>query len=198
MMYLLIFIRLAFYFLVMMMFVKRRFGLKIGFSHPRIQPMIFWMKQFHQHMKTSDNARKFFILLLIILMVIAQAIDLTLVSDYGFMQLSLKESYIQFGLGMILTIAMFRYPFSDRILSFKCKPFYLLLASELILLACCIWSLVILMDVYVILLIGTSIYPQKKGENEPKGRKPIPIISFKESRFRKAAMFFRNYKMMGA
>ena len=198
MMYLLMFIRLAFYFLVMMMFVKRRFVLKTGFNHPRIQPLIFWTKRFHQHMKTSDNARKFFILLLIILMVIVQAIDLTLVSDYGFMQLSLKESYIQFGIGMILTIAMFRYPFSDRILSFKCRPFYLLLASELILLACCIWSLVILMDVYLILLIGASFYPQKDGENEPKGRKPIPIISFKKSRFRKAAMFFRNYKMMGA
>lgn len=198
MMYILMFIRLTFYFLVMMMFLKRKFGLKTGFNYPRIQPLIFWTKRFHQHMKTSDNARKFYILLLIILMVIAQAIDLTLVSDYCFMQLSLKESYIQFGLGMILTIAMFRYPFSDRILSFKCRPFYLLLASELILLACCIWSLVILMDVYVILLIGASFYPQKEGENEPKGRKPIPIISFKQSRFRKAAMFFRNYKMMGA
>ena len=198
MMYLLVFIRLAFYFVVMMMFIKRGFGLKMGFTHSRIPPLIFWMKQFHQHMKTSDNARKFFILLLIILMVIAQAIDLTLVSDYGFMQLSLKESYIQFGLGMILTIAMFCYSVSDKILSFKCRPFYLLLTSELILLTCCIWSLVILMDVYVILLIGASIYPQREGKNEPKGRKPILIISFKQSRFRKAAMFFRNYKMMGA
>ena len=170
MMYILMFIRLTFYFLVMMVFLKRKFGLKTGSNYPRIQPLIFWTKRFHQHMKTSDKARKFYILLLIILMVIAQTIDLSLVSDYGFMQVNLKESYIQFGIGMILTIAMFRYPFSDRILSFKCRPFYLLLASELTLLACCIWSLVILMDVYVILLIGASFYPQKEGENEPKGR----------------------------
>ena len=63
----LVFIRLAFYFLAMMLFFCHRFHYKPGFEHPRVRPLYFWTRQFHEHMKRSDNARKFFIFLVIIL-----------------------------------------------------------------------------------------------------------------------------------
>lgn len=55
--------------------------------------------------------------MVIILLTIAQATDLSLLTDFGYMSLGRDKSYIQFGLGMMLTIALFRYSISDKFLS---------------------------------------------------------------------------------
>ena len=196
MIYVLVFIRLAFYFLAMTLFFCNRFAYKPGFEHPRVRPLYFWAMQFHEHMKRSDNARKFFIFLVILLLTIAQAIDLSLVADYGFMSLGRDISYIQFCLGMILTIALFRYPKSDWLLSKRFGPTIdcwgvLLLISTLAFL-----KLIILQDVLCILFFARYLYPQKEADDDPKGRKSIPEDNFKLGSFRRAAIQLICLKLM--
>lgn len=196
MIYALVFIRLAFYFLVMMLFFCHRFDYKPGFLLPRVRPLYFWLMQFHQHMKRSDNARKFFIFLLIILLTIAQAIDLSLVADYGYMSLGRDISYIQFGLGMILTIALFRYPKSDWLLSKRFSPAIDCWGVLLLISALAFLKLIILQDVLCILLFARYLYPQKEAGDDPKGRKSIPEDNFKLSSFRRAAIQLICLKLM--
>ena len=196
MIYALVFIRLAFYFLAMMLFFCHRFDYKPGFFLPRVRPLYFWLMQFHQHMKRSDNARKFFIFLLIIILTIAQAIDLSLMADYGFMSLGRDISYIQFGLGMILTIALFRYPKSDWLLSKRFGPAIDYWGVLLLISALAFLKLIILQDVLCILLFARYLYPQKEACDDPKGRKSIPDDNFKLGSFRRAAIQFVCLKLM--
>ena len=190
MIYALVFIRLAFYFLAMMLFFCHRFDYKPGFLLPRVRPLYFWLMQFHQHMKRSDNARKFFIFLLIILLTIAQAIDLSLVADYSYMSLGRNISYIQFCLGMILTIALFRYPKSDWLLSKRFGPAIDCWGVLLLISALAFLKLIILQDVLCILFFARYLYPQKEAGDDPKGRKSIPDDCNKKRAFRIAASLF--------
>ena len=196
MIYALVFIRLAFYFLAMMLFFCHRFDYKPGFLQPRVRPLYFWLMQFHQHMKRSDNARKFFIFLLIIILTIAQAIDLSLMTDYGYMSLGRDISYIQFCLGMILTIALFRYPKSDWLLSKRFGPAIDCWGVLLLISALAFLKLLILQDVLCILLFARYLYPQKKVCDDPKGRKSIPEDNFKLGSFRRAAIQLICLKLM--
>ena len=196
MIYALVFIRLAFYFLAMMLFFCHLFDYKPGFLLPRVRPLYFWLMQFHQHMKRSDNARKFFIFLLIILLTIAQAIDLSLMADYGYMSLGRDISYIQFGLGMILTIALFRYSKSDWLLSKRFGPAIDYWGVLLFLSALAFFKLIILQDLLCILLFARYLYPQKEAGDDPKGRKSIPDDNFKLGSFRRAAIQFICLKLM--
>ena len=170
MIYALVFIRLAFYFLAMMLFFCHRFDYKPGFLLPRVRPLYFWLMQFHQHMKRSDNARKFYIFLLIILLTIAQAIDLSLMADYGYMSLGRDISY--FG------------PAID------CWGVLLLISALAFL------KLIILQDVLCILLFARYLYPQKEAGDDPKGRKSIPEDNFKLGSFRRAAIQLICLKLM--
>ena len=196
MIYALVFIRLAFYFLAMMLFFCHRFDYKPGFLLPRVRPLYFWLMQFHQHMKRSDNARKFFIFLLIILLTIAQAIDLSLMADYGFMSLGRDISYIQFGLGMILTIALFRYSLSDRILSRKCGLMIDYWGVLLTIAILALLELFILQDVLYVIFLARCIYPKKEVDDDPKGRESIHDDDFKIISFRKAAILLFCLKLM--
>lgn len=196
MIYALVFIRLAFYFLAMMLFFCHRFDYMPGFLLPRVRPLYFWLMQFHQHMKRSDNARKFYIFLLIILLTIAQAIDLSLMADYGYMSLGRDISYIQFGLGMILTIALFRYSLSDRILSRKCGLMIDYWGVLLTIAILALLELFILQDVLYVIFLARCVYPKKEVDDDPKGRKSIPDDDFKIISFRKAAILFFCLKLM--
>ena len=190
MIYVLVFIRLAFYFLAMMLFFCHRFHYKPGFEHPRVRPLYFWTRQFHEHMKRSDNARKFFIFLVIILLTIAQATDLSLLTDFGYMSLGRDKSYIQFGLGMMLTIALFRYSISDKFLS---RRFGLVIdywAVLFLITVLAFLKLIILQDVLCLLLFARYLYPQKEAADTPKGRKSIPEDYNKKRAFRIAASLF--------
>ena len=191
-----VFIRMAFYFLAMLLFFFYKLSYKPGFLHPRIRPLYFWTMQFYQHMKSSDNARKFFIFMVIILLTIAQAVDLSLVTDYGFMKHDSYSAYIQFGLGMILTIALFRYSLSDKILSRKCG---LMIGYWGVLLTIAVFALLklfILQDVLYIIFLARCIYPKKEVDDDPKGRESIHDDDFKIISFRKAAILFFCLKMM--
>lgn len=196
MVYALVFIRLAFYFLAMMLFFCHRFDYKPGFLLPRVRPLYFWLMQFHQHMKRSDNARKFFIFLLIIIMTIAQAIDLSLMADYGFMSLGRDIPYIQFGLGMILTIALFQYSKSDRLLSKRFGPAIDCWGVLLLISALAFLKLIILQDVLCILLFARYLYPRKEAGDNPKGRKKIPDDNSRLGSFRRAAIQLICLKLM--
>ena len=196
MVYALVFIRLAFYFLAMMLFFCHRFDYKPGFLLPRVRPLYFWLMQFHQHMKRSDNARKFFIFLLIIILTIAQAIDLSLMADYGFMSLGRDIPYIQFGLGMILTIALFQYSKSDRLLSKRFGPAIDCWGVLLLISALAFLKLIILQDVLCILLFARYLYPRKKAGDNPKGRKKIPDDNSRLGSFRRAAIQLICLKLM--
>ena len=196
MIYALVFIRLAFYFLAMMLFFCHRFNYKPGFLLPRVRPLYFWLMQFHQHMKRSDNARKFFIFLLIIILTIAQAIDLSLLSDYGYMSLGRSISYIQFCLGMILTMALFRYSKSDWLLSKRFGPVIDYWGVLLLISALAFLKLIILQDVLCILLFARYLYPQKKAGDDPKERKNIPDDNSRLGSFRRAAIQLICLKLM--
>ena len=196
MIYALVFIRLAFYFLAMMLFFCHRFDYKPGFLLPRVRPLYFWLMQFHQHMKRSDNARKFFIFLLIIILTIAQAIDLSLLSDYGYMSLGRSISYIQFCLGMILTIALFRYSKSDWLLSKRFGPAIDYCGVLLLISALAFLKLIILQDVLCILLFARYLYPQKEAGDDPKERKNIPDDNSRLGSFRRAAIQLICLKLM--
>ena len=187
---------MAFYFLAMLLFLFYKLGYKPGFLHPRIRPLYFWTMQFYQHMKRSDNARKFFIFMVIILLTIAQAVDLSLVTDYDFMKHDSYSAYIQFGLGMILTIALFRYSLSDRILS---RKFGLIIDYWAVLLTIAVLALLelfILQDVLYVIFLARFVYPKKEVDDDPKGRESIHDDDFKIISFRKAAILFFCLKMM--
>jgi hypothetical protein len=174
----------------MMLFFCHRFHYKPGFEHPRVRPLYFWTRQFHEHMKRSDNARKFFIFLVIILLTIAQATDLSLLTDFGYMSLGRDKSYIQFGLGMMLTIALFRYSISDKFLS---RRFGLVIdywAVLFLITVLAFLKLIILQDVLCLLLFARCLYPKKEAADDPKGRKSIPDDCHKKRAFRIAASLF--------
>lgn len=190
MIYVLVFIRLAFYFLAMTLFFCNRFAYKPGFEHPRVRPLYFWAMQFHEHMKRSDNARKFFIFLVIILLTIAQATDLSLLTDFGYMSLGIDKAYIQFGIGMMLTIALFRYSISDRFLSRRLGLAFDYWAVLLLITVLAFLKLIILQDVLCLLLFARYLYPQKESDVNPKGRKSIPDYCNKKRAFRIAASLF--------
>ena len=194
--YVLVFIRIAFYFLAMLLFLFYKLGYKPGFLHPRIRPLYFWTMQFYQHMKRSDNARKFFIFMVIILLTIAQAVDLSLVTDYGFMKHDAYSAYIQFGLGMILTIALFRYSLSDRILSRKCGLMIDYWGVLLTIAILALLELFILQDVLYVIFLARCVYPKKEVDDDPKGRESIHDDDFKIISFRKAAILFFCLKLM--
>ena len=194
--YVLVFIRMAFYFLAMLLFFFYKLSYKPGFLHPRIRPLYFWTMQFYQHMKRSDNARKFFIFMVIILLTIAQAVDLSLVTDYGFMKHDSYSAYIQFGLGMILTIALFRYSLSDKILSRKCGLMIDYWAVLLTIAVLALLELFILQDVLYVIFLARCIYPKKEVDDAPKGRESIHDDDFKIISFRKAAILFFCLKLM--
>ena len=194
--YVLVLTRMAFYFLAMTLFLFYKLGYKPGFLHPCVRPLYVWTMQFHQHMKRSDNARKFFIFMVIILLTIAQAVDLSLVTDYGFMKHDALNAYIQFGLSMILTIALFRYSLSDKILS---RKFGLMIDYWGVLLTIAVLALVdlfILQDVLYIIFLARCVYPKKEVDDDSKGRRNIPDDDFKIISFRKAAILFVGLKLM--
>ena len=194
--YVLVLTRMAFYFLAMLLFFFYKLGYKPGLLHPRIRPLYFWTMQFYQHMKRSDNARKFFIFMVIILLTIAQAVDLSLVTDYGFMKHDAYSAYIQFGLGMILTIELCRYSLSDRILS---RKFGLIIDYWAVLLTIAVLALLelfILQDVLYVIFLARCIYPKKEVDDDPKGREGIHDDDFKIISFRKAAILFFCLKLM--
>lgn len=190
MIYVLVFIRLAFYFLAMTLFFCNRFAYKPGFEHPRVRPLYFWAMQFHEHMKRSDNARKFFIFLVIILLTIAQATDLSLLTDFGYMSLGIDKAYIQFGIGIMLTIALFRYSISDSFLSRRSGLAIDYWAVLLVITVLAFLKLIILQDVLCLLLFARYLYPQKESDVNPKGRKSIPDYCNKKRAFRIAASLF--------
>lgn len=194
--YVLVLTRMAFYFLAMMLFFFYKLGYKPGFLNPRVRPLYFWTMQFHQHMKQSDNARRFFIFMVIILLTIAQAVDLSLVTDYGFMKHDAYSAYIQSGLGMILTIALFRYSISDKILSRKCGLIIDYWGVLLTIAVLALLNLFILQDALYIIFLARCIYPKKEVDDDPKGRKSLPEDDFKIISFRKAAILFFGLKLM--
>ena len=194
--YVLVLTRMAFYFLAMLLFFFYKLSYKPGFLHPRIRPLYFWTMQFYQHMKRSDNARKFFIFMVIILLTIAQAVDLSLVTDYDFMKHDSYSAYIQFGLGMILTIALFRYSLSDKILSRKCGLMIGYWGILLTIAVLALLELFILQDVLYVIFLARCIYPKKEVDDDPKGRESIHDDDFKIISFRKAAILFFCLKLM--
>ena len=141
-------------------------------------------------MKRSDNARKFFIFLVIILLTIAQATDLSLLTDFGYMSLGRDKSYIQFGLGMMLTIALFRYSISDKFLSRRSGLVIGYWAVLFLITVLAFMKLIILQDVLCLLLFAHCLYPQKEVADDPKGRKSIPEDYNKKRAFRIAASLF--------
>ena len=134
---------------------------------------------FHERMKTSLNARKYFLFIVEIFLIGIQFIDYTLLTDYHYYSAYFMCPTAQFFLCWILTLMLFPfgrgYKFADRLYSTynrSRKGFGAYACCELIL----VFSPFMLMaDVGLIILIAMIMYPDMVAIPDPKGRKPIPI-----------------------
>ena len=145
---------------------------------------------FHERMKTSINARKYFLFMVEIFLISIQFIDYTLLTDYDYYSVYYMCPTAQFFICWILTLMLFPfgrgYKFADRLYSTynrSRKAFGAFASCELIL----VFSPFMLMaDVGLIILIAMIMYPDMEAERDPKGRKPIPILQEKRE-LKKAA-----------
>ncbi|MBQ5408172.1 MAG: hypothetical protein IIU12_06990, partial [Prevotella sp.] len=111
-------------------------------------------------------------------------------TDFGYMSLGRDKSYIQFGLGMMLTIALFRYSISDKFLSRRSGLIIDYWAVLFLITVLAFLKLIILQDVLCLLLFARCLYPKKEAADDPKGRKSIPDDCNKKRAFRIAASLF--------
>ena len=145
---------------------------------------------FHERMKTSINARKYFMFIIEVFLISIQFIDYTLLTDYHYYSDFFMFPTAQFFLCWILTLMLFPfgkgYKFADRLYSTynrSRKAFGGFASCEIIL----VFSpFMLLADVGLIILIAMIMYPDMVAEPNPKGRKPIPLQT-EERQLKKAA-----------
>lgn len=148
-----------------------------------------FIMRIYEAMKYSDNARKFFIMLLIITMIVVQWIDSeatqtavkAIIGNRENVHLD-KESMIKFfpfitspivtTLSMIYTLILFRYKWSNKLLTKigKSKKVIVLFVA-MIMLSIVVGSgrFFLLGEILFLTLIWALILPKKKGEGYPDG-----------------------------
>ena len=148
-----------------------------------------FIMRIYEAMKYSDNARKFFIMLLIITMIVVQWIDSeatqtavkAIIGNRENVHLD-KESMIKFFpfitspivtiLSMIYTLILFRYKWSNKLLTkIGTSKKVIVLFVAMIMLSIVIGSgrFFLLGEILFLTLIWALILPKKKGEGYPDG-----------------------------
>ena len=130
-------------------------------------------------MRRSLNARKLYIFLLVIALILVQAMDY-------FMALNIAERYgrdalkttIPYHIMLVTTLVLFKYSMADRILLFigRRKAVYLIFALLILLTLVFSPRLIVVTDCCSLILLFALYYPPFSTDNEPKGRRPLPII----------------------
>lgn len=148
-----------------------------------------FIMRMYEAMKYSDNARKFFIMLLIITMIVVQWIDSeatqtavkAIIGNRENIHLD-KESMIMFFpfitspivtiLAMIYTLILFRYKWSNKLLtkiSTSKKMIVLFVAMIMLSIVVGNGRFFLLGEILFLTLIWALIMPKKKGEGYPDG-----------------------------
>ena len=187
MIYFLVSIRLLFFLLLTMaVYVSSKEHGK-GCISKQIEAFKSRLRNFKERMEKSVNARKYFIYLVVLTLVIIQFVDYTLLVDYKYYRNIYLFPNAQFFLCWIFTLMLIPlgrgYRFADRLFStynrnrkqfgYYALCFFLLLISPFM----------IICDVAFVILMAMIIYPDMKIEPNPKGRKPLP----EEQQMKKAA-----------
>ena len=168
-----------------------------------------FIRRIYEGMHRSDSFRKFFTLLLLIVMLLYQYIDFHIATEVAqqvrdnikyssaadspemiamapYLPLLTKPiSTITAG---IMAMLIFSYKLADRVLNILHENKKLNFLTGIIAMAIAILSprSFILSETILILLIGAYIYPPLNNGEPPKGRRPIPLGEEKKS-YRKAA-----------
>ncbi len=161
-----------------------------GYIGRKIKAAEHRFHNFHERMKTSINARKYFMFIIEVFLISIQFIDYTLLTDYHYYSSFYMFPTAQFFICWILTLMLFPfgrgYKFAERLYSTynrSRKAFGGFAACEIVL----VFSPFMLMaDVGLIILIAMIMFPDMVAERDPKGRKPIPAET-QESQMKKAA-----------
>ena len=168
---------------------------------------LYVLQKLHDGMKRSRLYRKFYTLIILIVMIgyvyvdasAAQcaekiagdivkesaehgavlAADLIAVKTY-------MTSPVTLGLSFILAMSFFSYRHADRLLlkvhfsryGFKTLAILAILTA---------WHFFILAEIIFIILIAAFFYPQKEFESQPKGRKPLPKLLARKKTSKTAA-----------
>lgn len=177
---------------------------------PRLKNLLHTVENFFlrlsRNMHRSDNARKFFVLMLLIILLCYTFVDFqatnaareiirlsangdgnitTTCIIYG---TTVSNSYTML-LCQLSTFMLFSYKFADKILNWLRNNWnYMAMADLFLIAAVAVFAQrhFILVEVLTIYLLAASVYPPKANTTDPKGRKPIPLKQQSEM-FRKAA-----------
>lgn len=155
--------------------------------------IIMFIEGLHNGMRKHDSFRQFFIRIMIIILVCIQLVDLhakTCVSSLianqsqcsningvpkGHLELYITSPMATY-LCFICTTILFRYKLTDSILSYlhnNRKIFALYGFASLVILFSSLHDIIVAESMFI-LLFAAYFYPNKIGDADPKGKKPIP------------------------
>lgn len=167
----------------------------------------------YEGMKKSDNFRKFFSLVTLLLMIAVQFIDFSASTEiargireisqsdaetYGEIEKQLSHTIAIYGplmskphasvLAACLSLILFSYTAADWLLTklHNRRKFFFAIALLALIVLFLSPRYIIVTEVLEMILMAAFIYPNKIPSQDPKGRKPIPMVE-EQQKLRKAA-----------
>ena len=154
---------------------------------------------FYRGMKKSDNFRKFFTLVILLVMIASQFVDFTASSAIAerarecqgnsLRTLHVASVYSPLmsrpyatAMAAVMSLLFFSYKASDKLLTalHRYNKLFLFVAILVMLIIFISPRYFIVAEMLFIILMAAWIYPEKTVEQDPKGRKPIPDEKQKE------------------
>lgn len=151
------------------------------------------LETFCKGMKKNDSFRKFFTLIILLVMIALQFVDFTASADIAetvreHQDNSLPTVHISYvyaplmsrpyatGMAAVISLAFFSYNTADRILTalHRYNKLFFFVAVSVLLIIFVSPRYSIVAEMLFVILIAAWIYPEKTGEQNPKGGKRIP------------------------
>ena len=197
--------------------VWRNMFTALGTQMPRLrafkEAVAKFFHRLYDGMKKSDNFRKFFSLVTLLLMIAVQFIDFSASTEiarsireisqsdaetYGEIEKQLSHTIAIYGslmskphasvLAACLSLTLFWYTAADWLLSrlHNRQKFFFGVALLALIILFASPRYIIVAEILEMMLMAALIYPNKIPSQDPKGRKPIPVAKEQQT-FRKAA-----------